>query len=190
MIGALDSSRVTISVVGGIPLIIAILVILWVVDRVPRAAAGTASLIGVALIALLAWQVLRPAPPASAATSTVGGGTLGSSGPSAAPVTCSPSGTSLVETVHDIKYSATCLAAPAATAFHIQFQNKDSTTHNIHIYTSDPTTHADARSLFSGALVTGPAEVTYDVPALPAGTYFFHCDVHPAQMFGTFVVAG
>jgi hypothetical protein len=40
---------------------------------------------------------------------------------------------------------------------------------------------------FAGDLVTGPATATYDVPAIPAGTYFFHCDVHPTQMFGTFV---
>jgi len=45
-----------------------------------------------------------------------------------------------------------------------------------------------AKSLFTGALVTGPKTVTYQVPALSAGTYYFRCDVHPTQMFGTFVV--
>ena len=30
--------------------------------------------------------------------------------------------------------------------------------------------------------------MTYDVPALEPGTYFFRCDVHPGQMTGTFVV--
>ena len=39
-------------------------------------------------------------------------------------------------------------------------------------------------------IITGPAVATYDVKALPAGTYFFHCDVHPTQMFGTLVVGG
>jgi plastocyanin len=29
--------------------------------------------------------------------------------------------------------------------------------------------------------VTGPAKVTYDIPALDPGTYYFHCDVHPTM---------
>ena len=37
-------------------------------------------------------------------------------------------------------------------------------------------------------LVTGVAAKTYQVTPLPGGTYFFHCDVHPTVMFGTFVV--
>ena len=41
--------------------------------------------------------------------------------------------------------------------------------------------------LFRGDLVTGPAKVDYDVPALPAGTYYFQCDVHPS-MNGTVTV--
>jgi hypothetical protein len=45
-----------------------------------------------------------------------------------------------------------------------------------------------AKSLFTGALVMGPKTITYQVPALPSGTYYFRCDVHPTQMFGTFVV--
>jgi plastocyanin len=37
--------------------------------------------------------------------------------------------------------------------------------------------------LFRGDLIAGPATVTYHVGPLPAGRYFFHCDVHP-QMKG------
>ena len=41
--------------------------------------------------------------------------------------------------------------------------------------------------LFRGDLITGPATVDYDLPPLPAGTYYFHCDVHPT-MAGDVVV--
>ena len=35
-----------------------------------------------------------------------------------------------------------------------------------------------------GEIITGVAEATYEVPALPAGTYPFICSVHP-NMTGT-----
>jgi len=86
---------------------------------------------------------------------------------------------------HNIAFNTKCLAAPANTPFKILFMNMDvGTPHNVAIFT-DP---AATKSLFTGALVTGPKTVTYQVPALPAGTYYFRCDVHPTQMFGTFVV--
>ena len=42
--------------------------------------------------------------------------------------------------------------------------------------------------LFRGGLDTGVATITYDIPALMPGTYYFHCDVHPT-MNGTVTVA-
>jgi plastocyanin len=68
----------------------------------------------------------------------------------------------------------------------ITFDNKDAgTPHNIAIYTDDTL----AESLFVGDLVTGPDTVEYTIPPIPAGEYYFHCDVHPT-MSGTVVVAG
>lgn len=56
--------------------------------------------------------------------------------------------------------------------------------HNVAIYTD-----ANAvSSLFVGELVSGPATITYKVPALKSGTYYFRCDIHPGVMYGTFVV--
>ena len=90
--------------------------------------------------------------------------------------------------MQNITYSTKCLAAPAGTAFTIAFDNKDAgTPHNIHIFSADPLKNPNAKSFFSGDLVTGPDTATYQVSAIPKGTYFFHCDVHPTQMFGTFV---
>ncbi|MGH3181198.1 MAG: cytochrome c oxidase subunit II [Streptosporangiaceae bacterium] len=98
---------------------------------------------------------------------------------------CTPSGTALSLTAHNIHYSTSCLAAPAGKPFTITFHNQDSgVPHNVAIYTSSSATKA----LFRGQIVTGVTTVTYHVPALPAGTYYFRCDVHPTAMHGTFVV--
>ena len=45
----------------------------------------------------------------------------------------------------------------------------------------------DGSDAFKGEIVTGPATKVYQVPALPAGTYPFVCDVHP-NMTGTLTV--
>lgn len=102
-----------------------------------------------------------------------------------APAACSPQGTVLKVTAHNVAFDKSCLAAPANTPFKIVFVNMDTgTPHNVSIFTDAGAT----KSLFTGALVAGPKTITYQVPALSAGIYYFRCDVHPTQMFGTFVV--
>jgi len=98
---------------------------------------------------------------------------------------CSPDGTDLSISAHNVLFSTDCLAAPADTPFTIAFDNQDAgVPHNIAIYTDDSATKA----LFTGELVTGPKKMTYSVKALPSGTYFFRCDVHPTTMTGSFIV--
>jgi plastocyanin len=71
------------------------------------------------------------------------------------------------------------VSAPAGAAFTIHFDNKDAgQPHNINIK------DASGASVFKGDLITGPAAVDYQVPALKAGTYTFVCDVH-SNMTGT-----
>jgi plastocyanin len=77
------------------------------------------------------------------------------------------------------------LAAGKATT--ITFDNQDAgVPHNIAIYPSQSEISPD-KALFQGEVVTGPTKTQYKIPALKAGTYFFHCDVHPT-MTGTVVV--
>ena len=68
----------------------------------------------------------------------------------------------------------------------LDFDNQDpGVPHNVEIFDEDPAENPQAALLFSGAIVTGPVRTTYEVPPLAAGTYFFHCVVHPTTMTGT-----
>jgi len=87
-------------------------------------------------------------------------------------------------------FDPTCLVAPAGEPFTIEFDNKDpaATTgpHNIVIATDEASTSTNP--IFRGDLVPGPDTVEYEVPAIDdAGSYFFHCEVHPS-MTGTLAV--
>ncbi len=105
---------------------------------------------------------------------------------------CTPSGTTvaitatLTEPSQRHAFDKECLAAPADTAFKIEFDNEDSELHNVSIYENV----GASTVLFEGKLINGPKKVTYNVKPLPAGTYYFRCDVHFLAMNGTFVVAG
>lgn len=78
------------------------------------------------------------------------------------------------------------LTAPNAT---IDFKNGDTAPHNVHIYDG---ADATAPTLFAGTIVSPGGSTSYKVTGLKPGSYFFHCDVHPAQMTGkvTVVAAG
>lgn len=83
-------------------------------------------------------------------------------------------------TADNLAFSASCIEVPADTAFTITFENAEDVPHNIAIFTDD----TKSESLFQGDIVTATT-VTYNVPALPAGDYYFDCEVHPADMNGT-----
>ncbi len=85
----------------------------------------------------------------------------------------------LTITAKDLQFSTDSLTAPADEPFQIVFDNQESAPHNVAIYRDAAATD----DVFVPEPFSGPAAVTYDVPALAAGTYFFRCDVHP-QMAG------
>jgi mono/diheme cytochrome c family protein/plastocyanin len=95
-----------------------------------------------------------------------------------------PTGTVVKESALNIAFEVGALSAPADAPFQIEFENKDAgIPHNIEI--KDPS----GGVAFKGDIVTGPTTVTYNVPALPAGSYTFTCTVHP-NMTGTLTVGG
>ena len=99
--------------------------------------------------------------------------------------TCSPSGTSLALTAENHAFDKDCLAVTAGEAFTIRFENRDADRHNVAILPS----HTSTETLFQGDIIPGPKNTVYAVPNMKAGTYHFHCEVHPNLMQGTFIVA-
>jgi plastocyanin len=74
-------------------------------------------------------------------------------------------------------------AAGKPTTLHFE-NNEGGVSHNFAIYTDSSATTPE----FKGDPITGPQAIDYDIPKLPAGTYFFRCDIHPTTMTGTLTV--
>jgi plastocyanin len=172
-----------------------------------RHAVALMGLVATVLVACSGAQpgwTFAPTPPPSAAASGASsaapsaapsGAASGapSGAPSAAPsgsAAASPAasggatGTVLELTASGIAFDKTDLAAPAGVPFQITFTNNDAgIPHNVVIHKDSPT----GAVVWQGAIFSGVATQTYDVPALPAGTYGFACGVHP-NMTGTLTV--
>lgn len=67
------------------------------------------------------------------------------------------------------------LTIPADTEFELVMDNKDPVPHNVAILKSQ----GSSEVLFREAPVPGPTKQTWTVKPIPAGEYFFLCDVHP-----------
>ncbi len=116
-------------------------------------------------------------PPATAAPSPSASGAPGAS---ATP----GQSASLTLTASGVAYDTDSLEAPADTPFTIAFTNNDAgIPHNVAIHKGSPT----GELVWQGEIFNGVDSRTYQVPALPAGTYGFVCTVHP-NMTGTLTV--
>jgi plastocyanin len=121
----------------------------------------------------------------AAALAAIGGAALlaacggGGSGAKPAPVE-----TDLAIKASNILYDRTTLDAAAGTV-KVTFQNADQgVTHDFHLYVG---ADASGQSVGQTAIATGP-DTQMLVARLTAGSYFYHCDVHPATMHGVLTV--
>ncbi len=123
-----------------------------------------------------------PAPASGAPSAAPSGSASGA--PSAAPSGDTGAAVVLRISAQGIAYDTNALEAPANTAFQIVFTNNDAgIPHNVAIHRDAPT----GPEVWQGEIFSGVDTRTYDVPALPAGTYGFVCTVHP-NMTGTLTV--
>lgn len=102
---------------------------------------------------------------------------------SGAPAACAKADASgaIKLTAKDISFSAPCMQGPANSPLTIEFTNADAVPHDVALYTNS----SKSQELFRGELVTGPGKtVTYKLPPLKPGSYFYECTEHPS-MTGT-----
>jgi plastocyanin len=95
-------------------------------------------------------------------------------------------GTDLELAAENTTYDVSELTAPAGADITLVFDNDDEgVQHNFSLYE----TEESEDPLFEGEIITGidSIDYTFAAPTDP-GTYHFHCDIHPTQMTGDFIV--
>jgi plastocyanin len=103
---------------------------------------------------------------------------------SAQPVASTPAGPAAdgpTIVARDMKFAPATVEVKAGSTVTIHFDNQDAAPHNVAIYSD-----SSASSAISIGDIVSSARKDQVVPALPAGTYFFRCDVHH-DMTGTIV---
>lgn len=145
----------------------------------PRRMVGIyAAVAAIALLAILVPSLIALAgggpgsAPSGPASGDLAGGSAGPGGPSP----------DLRIAAQEVAFDTAELSAPADTPLKLAFDNREALPHNVAIYT----TSALDEELFVGEVFPGPEMRTYEVPPLPAGSFYFLCSVHPT-MNGTFL---
>jgi plastocyanin len=85
----------------------------------------------------------------------------------------------------NIAYATKQLNVPAGAAITVNFKNEDTVPHNMD-FTVD---QAGSQTFYKQDPLPGPISSTYSFTAPKAGTYYYHCDVHP-NMTGILTVTG
>ena len=122
------------------------------------------------------------APPTSSASSTPSPSATSSASASGGGGTA----TATIQAIPTIKFSTSQMSLPAGKTVTVTLENNDpGQTHDFSVYADSGYT----QSLGKTELITGPGTTaSVDLGPLDLGTYYFRCDVHPPQMFGTITV--
>jgi cytochrome c oxidase subunit 2 len=80
--------------------------------------------------------------------------------------------------VESIRFDTDRIEVPAGEDFCIELTNNDTVPHDFGIVETE----------FDGDDVAAGESITYLIPAMQAGDYTFHCDLHPTDMVGDLIV--
>jgi cytochrome c oxidase subunit 2 len=78
----------------------------------------------------------------------------------------------------DIAFNKDCLAGPVNRSFEITFENQEAVPHNVAFFEGQDASSPRILPQAETPVFPGPQTTTYQLPALKAGSYFFHCDAH------------
>jgi cytochrome c oxidase subunit 2 len=81
----------------------------------------------------------------------------------------------------DIAFNKDCLAGPVNRSFQIEFDNQEAVPHNVAFFEGRDASSPRILPEDQTPPFPGPRTETYRLPALKAGSYYFHCDVHPGM---------
>ncbi|MEP7060015.1 MAG: cytochrome c oxidase subunit II [Actinomycetota bacterium] len=102
-------------------------------------------------------------------------------------VSCPVGSNNVTVTAKDTAWNTNCIAVNAGAPISLTISNQDAgIDHNFAVYDD---AKLGQRLVLTGKF-SGVATNTYQVGSLPAGKYYFQCDVHGPSMSGTFIVAG
>jgi plastocyanin len=99
-------------------------------------------------------------------------------------ITAEPGAGAIRVVAKDTAFDKDRIELPADEPAMLALDNEDPIEHNLSIYEDES---ASGDPLFTFEPFAGPATKTFPVEPLPAGEYYFHCDIHPV-MSGTVVV--
>jgi len=111
--------------------------------------------------------------------------------PSGEPVPAGPTVKVHTTAENPLAFDLKTINGQAGKSLTIEYTNDSGVPHNIAFFQGkDATAPLIARTVDPAKAQPGPGNVqtlTFDVPTEP-GSYFFECEIHPGQMFGTFEV--
>jgi hypothetical protein len=81
----------------------------------------------------------------------------------------------------DIAFNKDCLSGPVNKPFEITFENQEAVPHNVAFFEGEDATAPRVLPEAETPPFPGPKSTKYNLPALKAGAYYFHCDVHPGM---------
>ena len=84
----------------------------------------------------------------------------------------------------DVAFNKDCLSGPVNREFEITFENQEAVPHNVAFFEGADANAPRILPETETPVFSGPETVTYKLPALKAGSYFFHCDAHAQAMQG------